>query len=61
MKKFRRIQINKACDLSPVGKSNWLRKEYCKAMEPRWSDIECMAMDLIWKAICKPHERKDSK
>ena len=59
MKKTRRKQIYKACKMSPTGKSNWLRKQYLETTSPSWLAMTYMAMDLLWDAVCKPHEREE--
>ena len=59
MKTFRKRQIWKACKMSPTGKSNWIRKQYLETTSPSWLAMTYMAMDLLWDAVCKPHEREE--
>lgn len=59
MKKFRKKQIWKACKMSPVGKSNYIRKCYREATAPSWFSLTYMAVDFLWDAMCKPHEREE--
>jgi hypothetical protein len=42
--------------MSPVGKTNWLRKEYIRATSPSSHSLLEIARDLLWDAIME-HER----
>lgn len=58
MKNFRKKQIWKACKMSPTGKSNFIRKCYQETIAPSWLAITYMAVDFLWDAMFKPHERE---